>query len=288
MHYLYLFISALGTASAGILATFYNQKNEAKKDVSPIYNVLLLGSVFIAWMIQFLFEREVDLAVLPYAIVMAVCYATASIAYVYALKTGPVVLSALILQMSLVGTAVWGFFFWNSKLSWLVAIGLILIVFSLWLCLKKKKAETKKINVKWGIFIALTFLGNAGASVTQKTQQMAFDGKYGSFLMVIAMCLSFLFSLVLYLRSDKTDSLAILKASWYYPVLAAVINYALNVCIILLATSPLSPSLVYPVIAIGSLSITTVFSKFVFKEEMHWWQWLGVGLGAIAVALLSI
>jgi drug/metabolite transporter (DMT)-like permease len=34
--------------------------------------------------------------------------------------------------------------------------------------------------------------------------------------------------------------------------------------------------------------IVTIFSKFAFKEKLLWWQWVGVLIGAIAVAVLSI
>ena len=37
---------------------------------------------------------------------------------------------------------------------------------------------------------------------------------------------------------------------------------------------------------IGSLSITLVFSIGIFREKMKWWQWIGVLLGAVAIALL--
>jgi len=37
---------------------------------------------------------------------------------------------------------------------------------------------------------------------------------------------------------------------------------------------------------IGSLAVTSIFSIAIFKERMNWWQWGGVVLGAIAIALL--
>ena len=54
------------------------------------------------------------------------------------------------------------------------------------------------------------------------------------------------------------------------------------------ASTDLSPSLIYPVIGVGGLSIVTVFSLLVFKEKMTVRQWLGVAVGAVAVVLLSI
>jgi uncharacterized membrane protein len=58
--------------------------------------------------------------------------------------------------------------------------------------------------------------------------------------------------------------------------------------VMLLATSILSPSLVYPAISVGGLVLVAIFSLFVFKEKLKWWQWVGIVLGTIATALLSI
>ena len=67
------------------------------------------------------------------------------------------------------------------------------------------------------------------------------------------------------------------------------ISYNLrNLFVIFLATSPISPSVIYPVIAVGGLSVSSIFSLVVFKEKLYWWQWLGILVGAVAVVLLSI
>ena len=130
--------------------------------------------------------------------------------------------------------------------------------------------------------------GNAGCCIVQKTQQMKYNGQYGGFFMLVATSCSIIVSIMYYLKSNKTDSLVILKQSFFYPVLAGVCNGVLNLFIIFLATSSLSPSLIYPLIAVGSRVITSFFSAFIFKEKMFWWQWIGVVVGMIAVALLSL
>ena len=56
----------------------------------------------------------------------------------------------------------------------------------------------------------------------------------------------------------------------------------------LMALTDLSPSLIYPVIGVGGLAVVTIVSLFIFREKMRWWQWVGVAVGAVAVALLSI
>lgn len=182
-----------------------------------------------------------------------------------------------------------GIFFWESPFTLFVGVGLALVVVALFLCLYNGKAGgAGKVSVRWLFFSALMFFGNAGCSIVQKTQQMNFDGQYGNFLMFVATGCAVLSATVVFLKSDRRDCKRILKGSWYYPVLAGVLNGVLNLCVILLATSRLSPSLVYPSLAIGSLALTTVFSWLVFKEKMRWWQWLGVGVGAVATGLLSL
>ena len=288
MPYLYLVLATLGVASTNIIAAFYNRKNANEKNTASIYTFLVQVAIFACWLVMFLFDGTYDLAVLPYALLFAVSFALCMIGNIYALKTGPVVLTSLMLQLSLVGVTAWGFLFWDTKFTWLTAVGLVLIVISLWLCLYNGKTDDKKINWKWIVFALMAFVGNAGASITQRTQQTAFDGKYGNFLMVVATAIAALICGVVYLTSEKGDTKKLIKTSWYYPVAGGLMNVMLNVCVILLATSTLSPSIIYPVLAVGGLIIVTVFSKYVFKEDMRWWQWLGVLIGTLAVGILSV
>ena len=106
--------------------------------------------------------------------------------------------------------------------------------------------------------------------------------------MLFATGFSALAYLLVYLKSDKTDTPNMLKTSWWIPVCAGVCNLILNVLVMLMALTDLSPHLIYPVIGVGGLVVVTIFSLLVFKEKMRWWQWLGVAVGAVAVVLLSI
>ena len=61
------------------------------------------------------------------------------------------------------------------------------------------------------------------------------------------------------------------KGNIAFPVAAGVTNVLLNLAVIILATSELSPSLIYPVLAVGGLAVTMLFSIFAFKEKLKWW-----------------
>ena len=134
----------------------------------------------------------------------------------------------------------------------------------------------------------LAFFGNAGCIIVQRAQQIVYNGQHSNMLMFFALLFSVVAYFFVYLRSDKTCSLQIIKTSWYAPVLSGVFNFLLNVFVILLVFTDLSPSLIYPVIGVGELAVVAIFSLFVFKEKMYWWQWVGVVVGAVATVLLSI
>ena len=289
MDYIYL-ISCVGfSASTSILGGFYNKRNEGKKAASQLYTLIMIGSTFLFWLIRFCLNFELELSVVWYALLFALSYWSCNMALIHALKVGPIILTSLLMQLSLIGVTLWGFFFWNTKFTFLIGMGLALVCISLVLCLYNgKDNEGLGISWKWIVYAGIAFIGNAGCAIVQRTQQISFEGHYGDFLMVIATGIALLSSLIVYLRSDKTDSIQIIKKTWYIPVAAGVCNGLLNLFVIFLSISSISPSLIYPTLAIGGLMLTTIFSAFVFKEKMRWWQWIGVFVGIIAVGLLSV
>ena len=288
MPYLILTAATLFMSCNGIGATFYNRKNTSFKETAKIYNLLILGTVFICWLIKFLTDSEFDFKVIIYSLVFTVGYTTAMLSSVCAYREGPMTLSSLIMQLSMISTTVWGFFFWESEITAPVIVGLLLVIVALVLCLytgKDGEGEKKRISAKWLLYISLFFVGNSVGTITQRTQQLDFDSAYGDFFMTVATGVSFAVCLFVYLKSDKTDTKKILEGSWYIPLLCGAFNFFQNLFVIILATL-LSANIVYPVLMIGSLAITSIFSIAIFKERMNWWQWVGVVVGAIAIALL--
>ena len=288
MPYLILAAATIFMSCNGIGATLYNRKNSSFKETAKLYNLLILGTVFICWLIKFLTNPMFDFTVIIYSLVFTVGYTTAMLSSICAYREGPMTLSSLIMQLSMISTTVWGFFFWGSEITAPIIVGLLLVIVALVLCLYTGKAgegEKKRISAKWILYILLFFVGNSVGTITQRTQQLDFDSAYGDFFMTVATSVSFAVCLFVYLKSDKTDTKKILEGSWYVPILCGAFNFLQNLFVIKLAAL-LSANIVYPVLMIGSLAVTSIFSIVILKERMNWWQWLGVVLGAIAIALL--
>lgn len=288
--YLYLGAATASLTVSNVLCGFYSRRTAKSKDPMALFSFVELCAVFLFWAVMFIFAPEFNLAVLPYSLAFAAFFAMGKVGYVFAVKEGSLVLTSMILQSSLILVSVWGMLFWGAEFTLRIGIGLILVAVALVLCLykgKEKDGEKKNLSFKWLFFALVSFLGNAGCTITQKTQQLNFSGKYGNMLMVFASMFSVLVGLTLYLKSNKADTKTLLKNNLYLPVLSGAGNGLLNLFVMLLAVSALSPTLVYPTIAVGGLILTALISLICFKEKLKWWQWLGVVVGIIATATLS-
>ena len=288
MPYLYLIVAAFMCSSSSVVGRLFSRKTEGEKGATKFYNGLQLVSIFFIWSILYAFNFSFDAKVLPYSLLFGISFIGSNVGTINALKHGPTMLTALFNSLSLILTTVWGFIFWKTEITVVIVVGLILVTMAIYLCLYTGKKEEKKFSWKWLLFVLMAFTGNAGCSIVQRTQQMQFDGQHKFMLMAFATFLAAIAGMVLYISGRKTRKEEELKKSWYFPITAGVSNVLLNLFVLLLATSALSPSLIYPVIGVGGLMIVTLVSLFIFKEKLKGQQWLGIVLGAVAIVLLSI
>lgn len=111
MPYFYLISSVLLSASSGLLGTFFNKKNTGRKNTSELYTMFLTLAVFMFWTILFVAGGcKANRGVVLFAIGFAACYIINNLTFMQALKTGSLVLTSLISQLSLVGVSIWVFF----------------------------------------------------------------------------------------------------------------------------------------------------------------------------------
>ncbi len=291
MPYVFLLLACVSTSMINIFGGYFNKSTTGKKDAQMIYTFIVLLSSLIVWWIMYAINFSFDAKVLPYSVMFGLFLTLGTICNIFALKTGPIVLTSLIVQISTVMVAVWGLIFWNTEFTVKVLLGIILVVVSLFLCLYTKKqeedAKTQKITFKWLVFVMLAFTGNGGCLIVQKSQQMAFNNEHSNMLMAFAMVICIIAGTIALIKSDKQDLKPIVKKGGIFACLVGVGNVLLNLFVLLLANTTLSPSLIYPTLAVGSLIITTILSIFLFKERLKWWQWIGVAVGMVAVGLLS-
>ena len=286
MAYFILALSVLFMGAQSVIGAQYNRLNEGRRGTAAMYNLLLLSGAVCVYAVSSCIQFEFHAQTLWFSLGFGACFALTQCGFILALKRGPVALTSLMMQLSLIGTVIYGFIFWDEKATAISVVGLVLVVISLVLCLCGQK-KGGKANWAWFGFAMLMFLGNAGCSIVQKSQQLAYDGNYKNMFMLFAMIFSLSITAVMFFVGDKMDAVAILRKSWFYPVLTGILNALMNLFVMIMANL-LPSSVVYPVISVGGLILTALASLLLFKEKLRPAQWAGMGLGCVSVILLAV
>ena len=286
LEYLVLSAAVLCLTGVNVFAAFYNRCPGDGKGASSLYNLLYTLAAFLCWGALYAARFSFAPGVLWYSVGFGACYAVAQISVIQAMRCGSVSLTTLMLQLSLIATAIWGFIFWGEKPTALTYAGLALVAVALVLCIYQRN-EQGAVNPRWLLFSVLAFAGNAGCTIIQKQQVRAYNGQHAEMLMLFALLIAFLTCLIVFIVDRPPHPVAILRKRGFFPVASGMANVGVNLAMIFLATR-LSGSVVYPTVAVGALSITALFSAFVFKERLTLNQWIGMGTGAVAVLLLSL
>ena len=275
-------------STSSIFGKIFHKRRESTHNASSIYTLVLILSAFVGWGVVYIFDFSFNRNTLVYSLLFALFFITAHVGTIGALGYGSAMLTSLFIGLSLLLPSVWGFFFWNSPVTPLCVLGLLLVGASIFLCSYVKKAGEKSITPRWIFYITLAVVGNAGCTIVQKHQQIDFNGTGGTMLMFFSMLFAAVIYLLIYLKNAGSEDIQPLARSWWAPAITGICNTVLNLCVILLASSELSPNLIYPVLGVGKIAMVTIFSLFIFKEEMSRTQWVGVGIGALAILLLSL
>lgn len=288
MSYIYLLAAIIFSAMLSIMTAAFNNRNHIS-NISSLYNVIYMASSFICWMIMYVLNFSFETKVLFYSAGYGIFYTMALIGLFNAINCGSVSLTSFIKQLSFIGVAIWGFVFWHSPITITVTVALLLIAVALFLCFKTNKKQTNNsVSIKWLFYVLLLFIGNAGCSIVQKYEQLAFNGEHGNMLMCFAVGFALLLSTIFLLKNGIPHFKLLSKGSLKFPMFAGVSSALANLFILLLATATLSPAVIYPCIAVGSMILTILFSVIVYKEHLIRLQWIGLLIGIVAIVFLNI
>ena len=227
-----------------------------------------------------------DMGILPYSILFGISYGTAGFSFLKALKYGPLSLSSLIVSYSMIIPTVYGLIFLKEPASLGFYPGFILLLISFYLTNKKSKDE-KKISLKWIFYIMLSALGNGFCSVSQKMQQVAFNGAYKNEFMILALIIAAVPLFMVALIYEKNDIKPCTKKAITYAGAAGFMNGVVNLFVMILS-GLMATSVMFPLISAGGLILTYILSKVLYKEKLTKRQFTAFLLGICSIILLNI
>ena len=224
--------------------------------------------------------------VLLYSLFFALGYGTAVIGLFFAIKTGPLSLTALLQSYSLIIPTMYGLIFLGDEIDAFLIVGLIALMISLFLVNWEKKSDEKKITPKWIFFVLLSFFGNGCCSVVQKMQQDHFEGAYKNEFMIPALLAVAAVIAIFALILERDRFLPSVKGSGWAALWG--LSNGLSNFLVMVLTTRLPASVMYPMISAGGIIISWVIARAVYRERLNVMQNVGVILGIAAVVLLNL
>ena len=107
--------------------------------------------------------------------------------------------------------------------------------------------------------------------------------------MIIALLFVLCVNIVFTLLKERKNMSLYLKKGWFLGSSCGIMNGVVNLFVMILTTElKMAASVMFPVIGAGTLIITYIFYRFMFKEVLTRPQLAGFVLGTISVLLLNI
>lgn len=260
-------------------------------------SVLFNGQLFavIAVMLAILFPKEM---LPPQGIALAACAAigtfTFQVAYALALQNGPVSLSVLIVNFSVLIVTAFSILAFDEPVYLSHVIGIVFLVVSMLLSVKKEK-NAKAANLKWLILLLVSLLGtSAGTILTQVfTRTMSSgEGQDNAFVITMygaASAMAFICYAAGALGKKRNRcTYGFFNGHTWLFVLAIGAVLGIFQKLYMSGMKYIDGGFMFPTYA-GLQSLTmTLVGILLFKDKLSKRQMLGIGCGIACVVLMNL
>jgi drug/metabolite transporter (DMT)-like permease len=226
-----------------------------------------------------------------YGLFFGLCSILFQFSYAGAFKYGSVALTVLISNCSSVIPIMVGVVFLNESLSASRAVGIIFFFLSFALSVKFGSRPEAKVNVKWSLLTLVCFCANGALAVAQKLhQQTEFKAERAGFVFVayaLAAVVSFSIYFILKRKAAQGKTFTV-SAGTLISLLAAgaVLGYFQKTLLFL--ASVMNAAVLFPTVNSLIMVITTFCGIFLFKDRLSKRQMLGIVMGIVGIAFISL
>ena len=208
-----------------------------------------------------------------------------------ALECGPMSYTRVMLYCSTVISAVSGALFWHEQIQIAHVIGIVLMLVSFVLAVKKQPGE-KAVSLRWLLLSLGAFTATGGIGVMQKLHQSTqYKDELNEFLVIAfgtATLLSVLYLLVLAGKKQLQPARQPVKVRWLLLAIMVLSGVSGALCNQwnLYLSGVMDSAVFFPLVPGGGLVLTTLAAVVIFREKLSKQQWLGVFFGIVSVIFL--
>ncbi len=263
------------------------------------YNVNNFTAIVINYLIASLtgllafsgFDKINDIIHAPWigiAVIIGVLFVVVFYLFAICSQKLSVTMTAMSSKMSVVIPVFVLLYLFNDEINTLKIIGLILVIISLYLMMKPNRSS--KIDKKYLFIPVLIFVG-AGISDTlfgyaKRLCDIASSTDSALFVSAI-FGISFLLGILVFPFTLKKGKPVVRKVDLIGGIALGVINF-LGVYFFTYAQGAFSASVFFPIFNVGVVALSALSGLIFFKERLNKFNYIGLFVSLLAIALISI
>lgn len=277
MLYLLLFLSILFAVLNNIL---YHKLSELGK-YDNFFFTAMSSFVWLAVLAPLADFEALNKAELIFGIIYGTVQAMFLFFKMKAMSTGPVSVTSVVSNCSMVLTTLMGIIIFSEKVTLLQIAGSALILLSVFLCVDPK--SDMKMTLKWKIYCVFFFIFAAAVGIIFKLFS-AYESSGANMMSVAAISMVICLSLLSFAieKKPKPKRIHILFA-----VLCGILSCFYNRINVFLSGA--LPSVVFFPIFNGSIVLfSSISGALIFKEQLSKKQYFGILTGILAIIILAL
>ncbi len=282
IYYLLLLCSPLFGCCQSVAQKQYNLKSKSPDAILFSAVTCLIALAF--FLLTSRLQLDFDARLWPYSLGFALCYLSAWVGTVYAMRYGPVALTSLIISLALVFPAAYGVML-GERVTFLTAAGFALLTGSLVL-VNLRFDGRQPLSGRWFKWVFIAFIGNGGCMIMSNMQKRHLGDSFSHEFMIIALAVSFVILMTVSVVWNRGFSGEVRKCLPYAAVNGTA-NGLLNL-IILTLIGHIPNTILYPTNAALGMLFTFVLAWFIYGERFTKLQYVGYAMGVASVVLLNL
>lgn len=238
--------------------------------------------------------RGVSLYSVVFGVVFGITVAVQLLLNLKALAIGPFSYTSVLVSLSTVIPTLSGLF-WGEKIDAMQIIGILLMVVCIILSTDRNADDSgKKITAKWLVCCLGSSVTNGLMGVMQKMHQTSIHKDESAVFLCVTMVTLALFACVTLLlvkinNKKSDDSKIYLKFKPLHILIPVLAGVALGLChvINLNLSGRLDAAVLFPIVNICPLVLTTVAATVLFNERLSKLRWMGIAIGILSTLFVS-
>lgn len=252
------------------------------------YNGLLFGFAALSFFVLF-FEPRLPAGT---TVLLAAAFGLSSVlfqlTYLSAMKCGPVSLTVLISNFSVIPTALFGVVAYGEEFTLTKAAGLLLVIVSFFLT-ARQGGEAGVFSWRWLLLALSAAFSSSFGMILQKIHQHTAYSEERTLFVTYAYGIAFLASLVsvLVLAVNRRTPGFRLSPSLLLPTAGAGVLLGVYQVLSLWLAKRMDSMVMYPINSSLTVLVSFLFGIVFFRDRLTRRQWIGSAAGIAAVVLIG-